>query len=235
MAKKNLLILGGSSAIAQEYVCRYGKDYNLVLLHYYTEKPELKNNMRIIQADFSDVVSTKKFIERILNENITHIIHIPAIPVQNAHFQKICWEKFQRGYDIQIRSAVLILQALLPKMEKEKYGKVVFVLSSVSCNISPKYMTDYVLNKYALLGLTKALSQEFATKKININAVSPSMMETKFLKDLPEIVIEHARNASPMKRNANTKDVVAAIHFLLSDESEYITGENLLISGGNLI
>jgi 3-oxoacyl-[acyl-carrier protein] reductase len=127
------------------------------------------------------------------------------------------------------------MKEILPKMAKSKYGKIVFVLSSATVNIPPKYMADYIAVKYALLGLMKSLAQEYAGGGLNINGVSPSMMETKFLAAMPGIIVEKARSAAPRGRNANTADTAASIRFLLSDAAEYITGQNLAVSGGNII
>jgi 3-oxoacyl-[acyl-carrier protein] reductase len=89
-----------------------------------------------------------------------------------------------------------------------------------------------VTGKYAALGLMKCLAAEYASYGIRINAVSPSMMETKFLSDLPSSVIELSAERNPQHRNARTSDVIPAIEFLLSDETGFITGVNLPVTGG---
>ena len=84
-----------------------------------------------------------------------------------------------------------------------------------------------------MLGLMKSLAAEYGDKNININAVSPSMIETKFLSEIHEKVIEMSAEMNPLKRNATTKDIVPIIKFLLSKESDYITGANIPITGGS--
>ena len=84
----------------------------------------------------------------------------------------------------------MILQAFIPKMSKQNYGKIVFMLSAYLLGIPPKFQSPYITVKYALLGLMRNLASEYAAKGIMVNAVSPDMMETKFLSELPELIKE---------------------------------------------
>ena len=88
------------------------------------------------------------------------------------------------------------------------------------------------MTKYALLGLMKSLSVEYADKGIMVNGVSPDMIETKFLKDIPDLVIRQNAERSPLKRNLTIEDVVPTFDFLLSDAADTITGQNIGITGG---
>jgi 3-oxoacyl-[acyl-carrier protein] reductase len=78
----------------------------------------------------------------------------------------------------------------------------------------------------------KALAGEYAGKKISINAVSPSMANTRFLSGLPQKLIEIVAEQHPLGRNARTEDVVPLIRFLLSEEAGYLTGVNIPVAGG---
>lgn len=112
-------------------------------------------------------------------------------------------------------------------------GKVVYgMLSSYTIGVPPKARSQYVTVKYALLGLMKALASEYASKRITINCLSPSMVNTKFLSDINERIIEFTAESHPLKRIAEVSDVIPSIMLLLSDDSNYINGINLPISGG---
>jgi 3-oxoacyl-[acyl-carrier protein] reductase len=119
-------------------------------------------------------------------------------------------------------------------MAKDGFGKIVFMLSSVCYGVPPKTLAHYTTTKYALLGLMKALAAEYADKHISINAVSPSMMDTSFLSELPAKLIEISAAAHPLKRNASTREVAPIIKFLLSRDADYITGANIPIAGGSV-
>ncbi len=117
-------------------------------------------------------------------------------------------------------------------MAQKKKGKIVFVLSSCTFNIPPGALSHYVTAKFALLGLARSLAAEYGPKHININSVSPSMVETAFLQNIPERMVEIAAAQSPWQRNATPQDVAGVIRFLLSSDADYITGANIPVSGG---
>jgi 3-oxoacyl-[acyl-carrier protein] reductase len=133
---------------------------------------------------------------------------------------------------MQLTTAFILLQSFLPKMAAVKYGKVVFMLTSYTIGIPPSAMAHYVTAKYAMLGLMKSLAAEYAGKQICINAVSPSMIETGFLSQIPEKIVEFTAQQHPQKRNALPSDVVPVIKFLLSDEAGFVTGINIPVTGG---
>ena len=117
-------------------------------------------------------------------------------------------------------------------MVKNKYGRIVFLLSSCTDGIAPKYLSDYVTAKYALLGLMRTLSSEYAGKGIAINAVSPGMMETKLLNETSELIIQQNAMANPNGRNIRVEEILPAVSLFLSETGEMLTGQNLIISGG---
>ena len=109
------------------------------------------------------------------------------------------------------------------------------MLTSCTINIPPKYLASYVTSKYSLLGLIKALSNEYADKGIRINGISPTMIETKFLSNVPELLVKQNAMNSPTGRNLAVDDVIPLFEFLLSNQSNSITGQNIAISNGNIM
>jgi NAD(P)-dependent dehydrogenase (short-subunit alcohol dehydrogenase family) len=120
-------------------------------------------------------------------------------------------------------------------MARRRFGRVVFMLSSVVLGAPPRFRTSYVSSKYALEGLMKSLSVEFAGKGVTINGVAPSMIETKFLTSVPGIVVEQTAKSNPMDRNAKVEDILPVIQMLLSDENEYMTGAVIPVTGGSVL
>lgn len=162
----------------------------------------------------------------------SHIVHISAQRTINQRFHKTEWNEYEKAMETALRSVIMILNCFLPYMKKEKYGKILFMLTSYTLNNPPKHQAAYVVTKYALLGLMKSLSVEYADKGIMVNGVSPDMIETKFLKDIPDLVIRQNAERSPLKRNLTIEDVVPTFDFLLSDAADTITGQNIGITGG---
>ena len=97
----------------------------------------------------------------------------------------------------------------------------------------PKFVSMYTVVKYAQLGLMRAAAAEYASTTMAINAVSPSMIDTQFVSQLGETVIEMNAVANPKKRNAKPNDVIGAIEFMLSAEAGYINGADLPITAGS--
>lgn len=134
--------------------------------------------------------------------------------------------------NISLKSIVMILQEFLPFMSKQKYGKILFMLTAYVNNMPPKYLSAYTVSKYALLGLMRSLSVEYSDKGIMVNGISPEMIDTKFLNNLSEYIVMQNAEQSPKKRNLIVDEVVPAMKFLLSSGADCITGQNIVITGG---
>ena len=214
-----------------------------VLAHTYSNADKLKSlaeelpniNIFVHTADISDVAQVDSLIEKCKStiELPTHLLHLPAIPLVYQKLKDASWEQLAMDLEVQVHSFHSIAKAFLPGMAKRKSGKVVVMLSECTLGVPPKFMSSYVTVKYALLGLTKALAAEYAEKGLNINAISPAMMETKFLSGIDERLVEINAAANVKKRNATTEEVAEGICYLLSSGSDYMSGVNLNLSGGN--
>lgn len=241
MEKKVLLVLGASADMGISLIKKVQDNYDYILAHYNNSESELNElkaqageKLKLFKADFKSEKEIVDLVEKIKTEGLfpDHIVHLPAEKYCIEKFNKTSWENFQVGFDISLRSLVIILQSFLPIMAKKGKGKVVVMLSSYTNNTPPKYATAYGTVKYALLGLVKGLSVEYAPKGICVNAVSPSMTETKFLSEIPEIILQQNASASPSGKNLKVSDVIPAIEYLLSEGSDLVTGQNIFITGG---
>lgn len=243
MSKENkvLLVTGASSDIGSAFVKRNINKYSLIYAHYNSSKYELEKisndnpgKLVLLQADFSENESVDKFIDSIkeCGQVPDHIVHFSSPKAVNEKFHKVAWENFEKGIDTSLKSIVRILKEFMPSMAKNKYGKVVFMLTSYVIGVPPKYQTPYVTVKYALMGLMKGLSTEYASKGITVNAVSPDMMDTKFLADLPHLVVEQSAEESPLKRNLTVDEVIPAFEYLLSDAADAVNGANIPVTAG---
>lgn len=240
---KKLLITGASSDIGIGLLKKIKNDYDVVMAHYnhsINEMREIKQKwdgrgeLVLLQADFAKEDGADRLVAQINNLGYkpNHIVHLAATPIFNNKFYKCSWKNYEEGIDISLRSAVKILQEYIPGMVKERYGKIVFMLTSGTLNIPPKYQSQYITLKYALLGLMKSLSVEYADKGIMVNGISPNMVETKFLSEIPQLIVQKNALNSPLGRNLTVQDIVPAFEYLLSDAADTMTGQNLGITGG---
>lgn len=239
--KKVLLVTGASSDVGSKLIRRVAGNYEIILAHCFHGKDaldamraELGDKLILLQADFTDMESVAAMVDRIdaLGYVPDHIVHLPAQKVIPQKFHKTNVEQYTLGFATSVASIVLILKHFLPKMSKQKYGKVVFMLTSFTLNAPPKYQAPYITVKYALLGLMRDMAREYADKNIMVNGVSPEMMETKFLSDMPELVIQQNAANNPMGRNLVVEDVLPTFEYLLSDGADLVTGQNIGVTGG---
>jgi len=242
--RETVLLVGASSGIGAEIIRRLAPDNPLILAHYNRSLANLEQlrqslpglEIAPIQADLAREDEVERFVATVRGEYPLpdKVVHLAAPKLEYIRFKDMRWDFFQRELDLQLRSLMAILQAFLPAMAQRKRGKVVVVLSSVTLNVPPGAMAHYVTAKYAQWGLVRALASEYSAKRLNINAVSPSMVETAFLEKLPDRMVEITAASSPFQRNATPHDVAAAVRFLLSTDADYLTGVNLPISGGSV-
>lgn len=236
-----LLVTGASSDVGVQLIRNVGKNYKKVWAHYNSTidaierlRDEIGDHIVPICADFSSLENTQTLIDEIEQSgNLPdHIVHLSAQKARSLQFHKYSWDSYQKDIDTSFRSITMILQKFIPKMSKNKYGKIVFMLSAYLLGVPPKFQSPYITVKYALLGLMRNLAAEYAAKGIMVNAVSPNMMETKFLSELPVLIKEQSAKNNPLGRNIYVDEVVPTIEYLLSSGSDIVTGQNIGVTGG---
>ena len=241
---KVLLVTGASSDMAIAMIREIYSDYQTIWAHYRSSNKLLENlhkeiGDRIIpiQCDFGSVESIQSMIQVIDDSGLipNQVVHFAAPKTFNCQFHKCKWEDYQKGIDTSLRSITILLEHYIPNMRKAHYGRIVFLLTSYLIGVPPKFQSPYITVKYALHGLMRNLAAEYADKGITVNGVSPDMVETKFLDDIPNLIIKQNAEKSPLKRNLIPKDVIPAIKYLLSDEAEAVTGTIMGITGGGYV
>ncbi|NCC08521.1 MAG: SDR family oxidoreductase [Clostridia bacterium] len=236
------LITGASSDVGTALIERLYKEGDIFIAQGSGDLKQLaplcqkyKGAVNTFDVNLADAQSVDLFIAEVQKRFPlpTHIIHLPALRVINTKFKAFDEARFDFDLSVQVRSAVKICKAFLPQMAKAKKGRVLFMLTSYLVGVPPKNTAAYVMVKAMLGQLAKSLAIEYAQYGITVNCVMPSMMETKFLADTSDLIVQSAAEANPMKRNARVEDVVPAMEFLLSDNAGFITGAVLPITGGS--
>ena len=138
-------------------------------------------------------------------------------------------------WDIVIQTnltgAFMAIQQVLPGMMKGRWGRIVNISSVVGESGNPG-QANYVASKAGLIGLTKSIAQEMASRNVTCNAVAPGFIATDMTAVLPDPVKEAMLGRIPLKRFGAPEDVAAAVRFLASEEAGYITGHVLDVNGG---
>jgi 3-oxoacyl-[acyl-carrier protein] reductase len=138
------------------------------------------------------------------------------------------WEAVVRT---NLTGAHFCIQQALPTMMKARAGRIINI-SSVVAQSGNAGQANYVAAKAGLIGLTKAIAIEIASRGITVNAVAPGFIETPMTDVLPDKVKEELKTRIPLGRMGSPRDVASAIVFLASDEAGYITGHVLNVNGG---
>jgi 3-oxoacyl-[acyl-carrier protein] reductase len=123
------------------------------------------------------------------------------------------------------------IRAVLPGMVKQRYGRIINIASVVAQTGNPG-QANYIASKAGLIGLTKAVAAEVASRNITVNAVSPGFIDTAMTAKLAEEVQQKILAMIPLRRMGTDREVAYGVRFLASDEAAYVTGHVLNINGG---
>ena len=245
--EKVALIIGSTGGIGSKTAEILAKEgYNL-FLHYFSNKDkaqELKNSLEkltdkritILKADIRDEQDIQEMIFNIKRDvkYLTAFVNASTLHFGNIKFNMLEWEDISSQININIKASFLLMKNIVPLMEQEKYGKVVFITTQATEQFNSEWL-HYITAKSALNGFAKAIAIELAPKGIRVNLVSPGMTDTELISDIPEKVKMLTSAKTPLKRLAKTEDIANAISYLCSEKSDFLTGETIRINGGQVM
>src|SRR4030043_65411 len=140
-------------------------------------------------------------------------------------------EDWDAVLDVNLKGTFHCTKAVVRHMAKQRSGKIINIASVVG-EMGNASQANYSASKAGVIGLTKTIAKEFAQRGININAIAPGYIETPMPEVLPEKVKEELKKLIPMERLGKPEDVAEAVFFLVSEDSNYITGHVLNVNGG---
>lgn len=140
-------------------------------------------------------------------------------------------EDWDAVINVNLTGSFLVSKAVIKTMMKARYGRIVNIASVVGV-VGNAGQANYSASKAGLIGITKTMAKEFASRNITVNAVAPGFIETEMTGHLPEQAITAFLSAIPMSKPGNADDVASAVLFLATDEASYITGQVLCVDGG---
>lgn len=237
-----MLVTGGATGIGREICLRLAREGASVCINYRTREADaasLKAEIDALQpaalmhADIRDPGAVSRLVADMAQRGGIHgLVHAASAPLGDQSFRKTDWERFVDHWQVAVHGAYLLVQGLLAEQSAASLESIVFVLSSSTIGTPPVNKSPYVSAKYALLGLARCLAVELAPKGVRVNCVSPSLTPIGLTAGLDERIQDLIRRAIPMRRLCAPEDVAAAVAFLLSRDSAFITGVNLPLSGG---
>jgi 3-oxoacyl-[acyl-carrier protein] reductase len=189
-----------------------------------------------VETDVTDRASVDALAARVLAEHgRIDILAANAGVYPTADLTAIDDALWDRVMDINVSGAVRAVQACLPAMSSKQYGRIVLTSSITGPVTGQAGFAHYGASKAAMLGFMRSAAVELATSGVTINAVLPGNVETPGFAETSE---EHQRRmllAIPMGRYASAEDVGWAVRFLASPEAGYITGQTLIVDGGQVL
>lgn len=185
-----------------------------------------------ITADVSDAVQVEDLVKTVLDTygQIDILVNNAGTTRDNliVRMDEDDWDLILR---VNLKSAWLCSKAVIRPMMRKKYGRIVNI-SSASGIMGQAGQTNYSASKAGMLGMTRALAREVASRGITVNAVAPGFVQTALVEKMPQDILEELTRLIPVGRTGQVEDVAYAVAFLASDQASYITGQVLSVDGG---
>ncbi len=238
MTRKVALITGGSRGIGAAVVrtlARDGFDVALTCLHQRAAADAVADEARVLgaqawvaQFDVKSETESRAAIEKLLAETEIHIVVNNAGVSADAPFPGLSSESWHSVLDTTLDGFFHVTQPLVMPMVRRRWGRIINI-ASVSGVIGNRGQVNYSAAKAGLIGATKSLALELASRNITVNAVAPGLIDTEMIAGAPlDEILKHI----PMKRIGTAQEVADLVSYLASDRSAYMTGQVLSLSGG---
>lgn len=187
---------------------------------------------RGIQLDVRDQESIRSAVAEVIEkEGKVDILVNNAGVTRDGLLMRMGDQDWDDVMETNLRGSFRLIRELLPHMLRRRYGRIINVSSVVALMGNPG-QANYVASKAGLIGLTKSLAREVASRHITVNAVSPGFVATDMTEALPQKIRDQLMQDVPVHRPGSVKDVSPGVLFLASEEAGYITGHVLNINGG---
>ena len=215
---KEIVLIGASSSTCQSFIQKYNNNYNFTSLSRKTDYSDV---------DDFDILDTSRYLK--IEKQIDGLVYFPGT-INLRPFRSLKTENFIEDFNVNVLGLITALKFYQKQFNK---GASVVVFSTVAAKLGMPFHASVSTVKSAVSGLAKSLAAEWAPN-VRVNCISPSIFKSEMSKRIlsSETMIEKISNNHPMKRHGETNDISSLINFLLSEESSWITGQDLSVDGG---
>lgn len=240
--RKVVLVTGGSRGIGRAIALKYAENGYNVIINYVSSKTdviELEKEFSakgieslILKADVSNVNEVEGLVKNAIDKfgRIDVLVNNAGI-TRDGLLMRMKEEDFDRVIEINLKGTFLVTKAVTPYMMKKRDGKIVNLASVVGVTGNAG-QCNYSASKAGIIGFTKSIAKELASRNIRVNAVAPGFIDTDMTNVLGEDIKKSINLQIPMKRMGTSREIANVVYFLGSEESSYITGQVINIDGG---
>ena len=242
---KVALVTGATRGIGKQIALCLAKEGYDIALNYRSENEELTNTKNEleklgikvlpVQGDVSNYEDCERFVKEII-ENLGQI----DVLVNNAGITKdmllmrMKKEDFEQVIDVNLVGTFNVTKNVINYMLKAKSGRIINISSVVGVSGNAG-QTNYSASKAGIIGFSKSLAKEVASRNILVNCIAPGFIQTDMTNVLKDEVKEEIAKNIPLKRMGTPEDVARVVKFLASEDSGYITGQVINVDGGMLM
>lgn len=244
MNGKTAIVTGSSHDIGAATAKLLGERGANVVVNYYSSPDAAEKVVEYIEnnggraiavkADARDKEDLAQLAQKAKETfgSIDIFVHNAGMKFPMKSFEDMEWDEFIHKTDDELQAAFFGTKAVIPYMKEQKYGKLVYISSGLSKRAAPNFLAHGV-SKSSLNAFVKYVADEFSDQGITANTVAPGMVETNVTSGMPQEYKDQQASFVPMKRIAQPEDVAKAVAFFASNDSDYITGSYMPVSGGS--
>ena len=242
---KCALITGATRGIGKQISITLAKQGYNIALNYRKENEELENTKKEIEkigvqilavkGDVANFENCENFVKQVIERfgQIDVLVNNAGI-TKDMLLMRMKKEDFEQVIDTNLVGTFNVTKNVVPYMMKARSGRIINISSVVGISGNAG-QTNYSASKAGIIGFTKSLAKEIASRNILVNAVAPGFIETNMTDVLKDDVKQEIAKNIPLKRMGTTQDVANVVKFLASDDSSYITGQVINVDGGMLM
>ena len=236
------LVTGASRGIGAVIACRLARAGAKVAVNYHSSPEaaaqvvksigEAGGTAILVDGNVSDEAAAQNAVKSVVDTWGTIDILVNNAGINRDRLLlRMTPEDFDTVLDVNLRGAFLCSRYAMPHLIKQRHGRIINISSVVGLSGNPG-QANYAAAKAGLVGLTKAVAREVATRNVTVNAVAPGYIVSGMVEDLSEEARKQILDRIPMGRFGVPEDVAESVVFLCSDGASYITGQVLTIDGG---
>lgn len=245
LTDKVALVTGAGRGIGKEIAKTLAENGAFVIVNYNGSKSAAEETVAEIKAaggnalaygcNVSDYEACGNMVEELVKEykHIDILVNNAGI-TRDGLLMRMSSEDFDDVIATNLKGSFNTIRHLSRQFLKQRAGKIINI-SSVSGVLGNAGQANYSASKAGVIGLTKSVAKELASRGINVNAVAPGYVTTDMTDAMPEAAKEAILSQIPLQRAGSTKDIANAVLFLASAQSDYITGQVLSVDGGMAI